>query len=96
MYVIYVWKRSLQQVGFSPEFRSSKALAGFGIASLEEVPEEVAAVRILSKLGSLSQLGLAVGHKAGTSSGQSREHILVEFEAVDDGHGTTLFFIVSI
>lgn len=83
--------RSLQQVGFSPEFRSSEALASFGITSLEEVPEEVATVRILSKLGSLRQLGLAVAHEALTPSGQSREHVLVESEVVDGGISTTLF-----
>lgn len=80
----------LQQVGLSPQLGGGKALAGFGIASLEEVVEEVAAVRLFTQLGSLGQLSLAVGHVAGTSGGQLGEHDLVKLELVDDGHGAAL------
>lgn len=83
----------LQQVGLSPQLGSGETLASLGIASLEEVVEEVAAVRLLAQLGSLGQLGLAVGHVAGTSGGQLGEHDLVKLELVDDGHGAALLVI---
>lgn len=88
--------QNLQQVRLSPEFGSAEALAGFGIASLEEVVEEVTTISLLAKLGALSELTLAVLHVAGTATSQSREEEFVNLELVDDGHSTALLRVSII
>lgn len=81
---------NLQKVRLAPELGGAEALAGFGIAGLEEVVEEVAAVSLLAELGALSELALAVSHVAGAAVSQFGEEEAVNLELVDDGHGAAL------
>lgn len=86
-------KRSLvdlQQVGLSPQLGGREALASFGVASLEEVVEEVATVSLLAELGPLGELRLAVGHVLGASGGDLGEEELVDLELVNNGHSSAL------
>jgi hypothetical protein len=80
----------LQKVGLGPKLRSGETLTSFGIASLEEVVEEVATVSLLTELGALSELTLAVCHITSTTGSQSGEEESVQAQLVDDRHGSAL------
>lgn len=80
----------LQKVGFGPKLRSAESLTSFGVASLEEVVEEVATVSLLTKLGALGELTLAVCHITSTAGSEPREEDLVQVQLVDDRHGSAL------
>lgn len=75
-----------EQVGLAPELGGAEALAGLGIASLEQVVEEVATISLLAQLGALGELGFAVGHVSRAAGSQLGEQELVNLELVDDGH----------
>ena len=80
----------LQKIRLGPKLRGAESLTSFGVAGLQEVVEEVTAVRVLTQLRALGELALGVAHVTSPAGGKVGEQELVELEGVDDGHGAAL------
>ena len=76
-----------QEVGLAPELGRGEALAGFRVARLQKVVEEVAAVGLVAESGALGQLRAGVGHVLRAARGDFAEEDLVERQLVEHGHG---------
>lgn len=78
-----------KQVGLAPELRSGETLASLWVASLEQIVKEVTTIRLLTQLGTLSELTLAVGHISSSASSQLGEQELVDLELINNRHSAT-------
>jgi hypothetical protein len=80
-----------EEIAFTPEFWTCEALAGFWIAGVEEVVEEVFAVCVESYLLTFGGLSFGVCHVLHSHVIDLAEKHLVQSEGLDGGIRTKLF-----